>query len=173
MWPMAQVRRHLLALTMLFLLLAPLRTVAQTAPAANTGTAELAVRGRVEHSRTIGLAELEAFPATTVEVAYASAKGPQRSSYTGVLLWALLAAAAPVDESGPHSHLRHTLLAQGRDGYGVALAIGELDPEFEGKQVLIAYAQDGKPLAGLLRLVVPSDARAGRSVRDLVSIEVR
>ena len=48
----------------------------------------------------------------------------------------------------------------------------ELDPNFEGKQVLVAYAQDGKPLPAL-RLVIPADAHAGRNVRDVVAIEVR
>ena len=64
------------------------------------------------------------------------------------------------------------MLARGQDGYAVALAIGELDPNFEGKQVLIAYAQDDKPLPGL-RLVVPADIRGGRGVHDLAAIEVR
>ena len=108
----------------------------------------------------------------SVEVTYATARGPQSATYTGALLWPLLAAAAPVDESGRNTHLRHTLLAHGRDGYAVALAFGELDPHMAGKQVIVAYAQDGTPLPSL-RLVLPGDSHAGRAVRDLVSIEVR
>ena len=54
----------------------------------------------------------------------------------------------------------------------MALAIGELDPHLEGKRVLAAYARNDKPLPSL-RLVVPADARGGRSVRDLVAAEVR
>ena len=45
--------------------------------------------------------------------------------------------AAPVDEPGRNTSLRHTLLAHGRDGYAVALAIGELDPHMAGKQVIV------------------------------------
>jgi hypothetical protein len=30
--------------------------------------------------------------------------------------------------------LKHTLLITGRDGYAVALAIGELDPHYEANQ---------------------------------------
>jgi hypothetical protein len=63
-------------------------------------------------------------------------------------------------------------MAHGRDGYVVALAIAEIDPGFEGKQVLIATTQDGKPLAAP-ELVVPGDRRAGRRVHDLVGIEVQ
>ena len=136
----------------------------------------LALTGRVAHPRNLTLAELQALPAATVEVSRADHQGVQAgtqpSSFTGTLVWPLLEAAAPIDEDGPHTRLQHTLLARGQDGYDVALAIGELSPEFEGKQVLVAYAQDGKPLPAL-RLIVPADKRAGRAVRDLVSIEIR
>jgi hypothetical protein len=54
----------------------------------------------------------------------------------------------------------------------VALAIAEIDPGFEGKQVLIATTQDGKKLAAP-ELVVPGDRRAGRRVHDLTGIEVQ
>ena len=118
------------------------------------------------------LAELQALPPVTVEVQHTEANAVQRTSFTGALLWSLVSAAGPVDEPGKRTFLQHSVLARGRDGYAVVLAIGELDPNFEGKQVLVAYAQDGKPLPAL-RLVVPVDARAGRSVRDLASIEVR
>ena len=63
-------------------------------------------------------------------------------------------------------------MVRGGDGYAVALAIGEIDPAFENKQVVLADAQDGQPLAAA-RLVVPGDAKAGRSVRGVAAIEVR
>lgn len=144
----------------------------QAGPAAAPAAIELAVSGRVGQPRTLALADLQALPPVLVEVIHATARGPQAATYIGALLWPLLAAAAPVDEPGRNTHLRHTLLAHGRDGYAAALAIGELDPHMEGKQVIVAYAQDGKPLPSL-RLVVPGDSHVGRSVRDLVSIEVR
>ena len=66
------------------------------------------------------------------------------------------------------------LIATGRDGYTAALALAELDPVFEGKEVLIATTADGHaPEDGGLRLVVPGDQRGGRSVRDVVRIVVR
>lgn len=165
-------RRRLFAATVAasLVLLSPPDARAQ-APVIAPAPAELALSGRVAQPRTISLANLQAMPAVTVEVAHTGPQGVQPSRFKGVLLWPLVQAAAPVDENGPRTHLWHTLLALGRDGYGVALAIGELDPNFEGKKVLVAYAQDGKSLPGL-RLVVPDDARAGRSVRDLVAIEV-
>ena len=59
-----------------------------------------------------------------------------------------------------------------KDGYAVAVAFGELDPGLEGKAVLVAYEKDGEALPSL-QLVVPGDARAARSVRELTEIEVR
>lgn len=147
---------------------APLPATAQDSPP----SAGLTVQGRVEHARTLTLADLQAMPSVTLDVEYTTSKSPRKDSFTGTLLWTLVTSAGPVDEPGGRSGLQHTLLARGKDGYAVALAIGELDPHFEGKQVLIAYAQDGKPLPGL-RLVVPADAHAGRGVHDLVAIEVR
>ncbi len=95
-----------------------------------------------------------------------------QATYTGELLWTLVDDAGLVDEPGSKTHLRHTIIARGQDGYAVALAIGEIDPKFEGKQVIVAYEQAGKEMSGL-KLVVPNDKRGGRSVKNLVSIEVR
>ena len=134
--------------------------------------AGLAIQGRVEHPRTLALTDLQGLPPVTVEVEHAHERDAQRHTFTGALLWPLITAAGPVDDPGKRTFLQHTVLARGQDGYAVALAVGELDPNFEGKQVLVAYAEDGKPLPSL-RLVVPADARGGRSVHDLVAVEVR
>ena len=74
---------------------------------------------------------------------------------------ALLEKAEPIDEPGKNANLRRTLLITGRDGYTVALAVGEIDPHYEGKQVIVAYS-GGDPPASMtfLRLVVPGDVHA-------------
>jgi DMSO/TMAO reductase YedYZ molybdopterin-dependent catalytic subunit len=67
-------------------------------------------------------------------------------------------------------------VATGADGYKVVLALGEIDPEFHPGQVLVADSMDGKPLGpqtGPLRLIVSEDKRPARSVRNLVSIEIK
>ncbi len=133
----------------------------------------LDIGGRIEHPRTVTLAELQAMPAATVEVDSTTSKGVQHVKYTGPLLWTLMQAAQPVDDpSGGNTALQHTMLARGQDGYAVALSIGEIDPRMEGKPVLVAVTRDGEPV-NHLRLVVPGDVHAARSVRDLASIEVR
>ncbi len=115
--------------------------------------------------------EVVTTPAPTL--ATTTSAGVQHVTYTGPLLWTLVRAAQPVDEPGSgNTALQHTFLARGQDGYAVALSIGEIDPRMEGKQVVVANARDGQPMA-TLRLVVPGDLHAARSVRDLVAIEVR
>ena len=56
----------------------------------------------------------------------------------------------------------------------MALALGEIDPHYEGKQIIIAYL-GGEPSASIssLRLIVPGDVHGGRSVRDVSKIELR
>jgi hypothetical protein len=93
-------------------------------------------------------------------------KGKSSGGYTGVLL------AGLVDEPSKNASLRHTLLITGRDGYAVTLAIGELDPHYEGKSVILAHAGGDSPASSAqLRLVVPGDVHGGRSVRDVAVIE--
>ena len=128
--------------------------------------------GAIEHPRTISLAELKAMPPTTVTLTQTAGSRTTPSTFTGTLLLPLVKAAGLVDAPGKSGPLQHVLLPHGSDGYAVAVAIGELDPEFEGKQVLIAWERDGKPLPSP-QLVVPGDKRAGRSVHEVVEIEVR
>jgi hypothetical protein len=152
-------RRALLAA--LFALVAQ-RGLAQGAP-------EVQITGRVAQAQSYSMQALASMPAVEVS---ASREGGAVSRYVGAPLWPLIAAAGPVDGPERGAHLQHVLVARGADGYAVVLAIGEVDPGFEGKQVIVAYKQDDALLPAP-RLVVPGDKRAGRNVRDLVAIEVR
>jgi hypothetical protein len=117
--------------------------------------------------------ELGRFPVTGVEVPVPEGHGTGRIRYAGVLLWTLLNQAG-LEGMQARERVRQVVTVTGQDGYAAVLALGEIDPAFEGKQVLIATAADGRPIgASSLRLVVPGDRRGGRSVRDVVRIEVR
>ena len=98
-------------------------------------------------------------------------------TYTGVLLMDLLAHLGVPHGKDLHGKaLAEYVVATGSDGYKVVLALGEIDPEFHPGQVLVADSMDGKPLGpqtGPLRLIVSEDKRPARSVRNLVSIEIR
>jgi hypothetical protein len=132
----------------------------------------IAVTTRSEQTHMIDPATVEQLPAVEQKVSFLTEHGPEQATYTGALLWSVL----------KHQHLlggdrrarmRGTIWVTGRDGYTVVLALAEINPDFEGKQVLLAYRRDGKPMAGnALRLVVPGDRRGGRSVRDVVRIEL-
>ena len=72
--------------------------------------------------------------------------------------------------------LAEYVVATGSDGYRAVLALAEIDPEFHPGEVLVADAMDGKPLnakTGPFRLIVTEDKRPARSVRSLISIEVK
>ena len=147
-------------------------TAAQMSVPSQTPVGPIALSGKIAHPRSFALADLAALPAVTGEVPASAKPDAGTTKFTGVLLWPLLDAAGWVDLPGRKTHLQHVILARGRDGYAVALSIAELDPGFEGKQVIVATSQDGKALDAP-ELVVPGDRRAGRRVHDLVGIEVQ
>jgi hypothetical protein len=61
------------------------------------------------------------------------------------------------------------------DGYRVVLALLEIDPATTDRLALIADERDGRPLdakQGPYRLVIPSDKREIRSIRNLRTIHI-
>ncbi|MDQ2804077.1 MAG: molybdopterin-dependent oxidoreductase [Pseudomonadota bacterium] len=148
--------------------------VVAAAPAPVPNASELVIAGHVRHGMRLDMAELRHLPPVEERVSFRGEQGEQTATFQGVRLWTLLDQAGAFDPAKPRSRVAATLTATGRDGYTVALALAEIDPAFEGKAVLIAYAADGHaPAGGGFRLVVPGDQRGGRSVRDVVRIEVR
>lgn len=144
-------------------------------PAAAADTVVATLDGLVAHPLTLSATDLAALPPTEIESTFETGHGPQTAHYKGVSLWSLVERAGLAVEPGnKRNSLHHYLLVTGRDGYGVILSIGEIDPEFEGKLALLAYEHDGKPEgADGLRLIVPGDKHGGRAVRDVVHVEVR
>ena len=132
------------------------------------------VQGTVKERLVLDEVFLKSLPAVTIDATFETGQGKKSGRYTGVLLWALLERAQPIDEPGKNASLKHTLMISGRDGYAVALALGEIDPHYEGKQIILAYL-GGEPSASMssLRLIVPGDVHGGRSVRDVAKIELR
>ncbi len=56
-----------------------------------------------------------------------------------------------------------------------AFSVAELDEGFGKAEAILAFQRDGQPLAneiGPFRLVVPSDKRGGRWVRNLIKLTV-
>ena len=133
----------------------------------------LIIAQSIEQTQAVDLATVTQLPPVEQHVSFLTGHGMEQATYTGPLLWSLLDHAGSLG-SDPRARLRRTVVVTGRDGYVAVLALAEIDPEFEGKQVILAYRRDGQPLSGSeLRLVVPNDRRGGRSVRDVVRIELR
>ena len=127
--------------------------------------------GAVKAPATYSMADLAALPAAGITLTI-QGHDAASGSWKGVPLMALIEKAGTVEDKGHGAYLQHVIIARGTDGYGVAIAIGEIEPKFEGKQVIVAYQKDGAALPSL-RLIIPGDAHAGRDVRDLAELTVK
>ena len=133
----------------------------------------LVVAGGSGRGVTVTADDLAKLPAVQVGVSFETGHGRRQASFNGPLLWTVLDHAGAIDATKPREQVRQVVLVTGRDGYMAALSLGEIAPEFESKQVILAEQMDGQPLGPEhLRLVVPGDRRGGRSVRDVVRITV-
>nr|WP_315595725.1 molybdopterin-dependent oxidoreductase [uncultured Cupriavidus sp.] len=123
--------------------------------------------GAVAHPATFDLAALQALPTVTRTVG--------TNQYTGVNLWDLVnAAGIKTNATIKNDLLRFYLVATGSDGYRVVVSLAEISPDFGNQPNMVAYAMNGTPLtkSGFARLMVPGDAKAGRQVSNLVSLEI-
>jgi hypothetical protein len=124
---------------------------------------------------------------TEVTVSFQTGSGPRTETYYGIPLWELInnpqaAGGLKPGNSGANSKnsfLRQSVLVEATDCYGAVIAIGEIQPNFEGKTVLVAYEKkdsDGTivPLIdeGFARLVVPSDKAGGRYISNVRNIVI-
>ena len=136
--------------------------------------ADLVVAGPGAASTTLSPADLAALPQTTLRTTLIGGHGPRQSVFVGPLLFTVLKHVHAVDPGQMRAMASQTVLVTGSDGYAASLALGEIAPGFEGKQVMLAESEDGKPLgADHLHLVVPGDAHASRSVHEVARISVR
>ncbi len=126
---------------------------------------------------------------TEVTVSFQTGSGPRTETYYGVPLWELInnekaAGGLQGGNSGlntKNAFLRQYVLAEATDCYEAVVAIGEIHPNFEGKQVLIAYAKKASDGSieyltdtdeGFARLVVPGDKAGGRYISNVRNILV-
>ena len=94
----------------------------------------------------------------------------------GVALFALLRASGAVPDGALRSaQLSRYVLVDARDGYRVLFSLAELDPGTGRRGAWLVDRCNGAALDdkdGPLRLLVPEDARAARSVRQVESVNV-
>ena len=155
-----------------WLVLATLAAGPAFATASSEAAIPLGITGMVHHELALSAADIAGLPQVTVQASFETMHGKQDHHWTGPLLWTLVQKAALRDEPGPRTGARHAILVTGKDGYAATIAIGEIDPALEGKQVILAIATDGPALTGP-KLIVPGDRHGARDVHDVVSIMVR
>jgi molybdate transport system substrate-binding protein len=137
----------------------------------------LHVAGQVLNPLKLSVADLQNnYAAQTVKVTYLSGTQSVSASFTGVYLRDLLdTAELNYNPDVKNDTLSLFIVATGSDKYQAIVTYGDIDPNFGNQPVMVAYAQDGKPLTDTdpFRLVVPGDQHGGRYVSNLVSLEVR
>jgi hypothetical protein len=133
----------------------------------------LLVQRAGQPSRLLDADALARVKPTTQRVALASEHGTQPADWTGPLLWDVLAASGAIYPEKPAEQVRMTVRVTGADGYAAVFALAELSPQFAGRPIQLADQMNGAALPGqALRLVVPNEARGGRSVRDVIRIDI-
>jgi DMSO/TMAO reductase YedYZ molybdopterin-dependent catalytic subunit len=144
---------------------APNVAIGSTAGGASTS---FSVTGDVKQATTFDLASLQALPSTTI-----TSGG---NTYTGVSFYSLLSSwvGLAINPNVKNDELDMIVSAVGTDGYTALFSLGEMDPAFGNAQDIIAYEENGSALpgTGFARVVAPGDAKAGRWVSNLVSLQV-
>ena len=144
-------------------------------PAAHSDS--IAVKGGVDHPKTLAVSDLQHEPQTTVTISQHTGHGTLAGVFTGVPLWALLQeAGVTLDKGKKNDLIHHTVTVIGSDGYNAVLSLGEIAPEIGDDRATIAWQKDGMPLEssqGFARLIIPGDKAASRAVSAITTIEVK
>jgi len=149
-------------------------------------SSSLNVLGQVDSPRSYDLSALQnrspASQVTQTDV-FASGAGTQTHTYTGPSLWNVLNntsyGAGGITVSGAKNDvLNKVVLVTATDGYKVVYSAGELSPNFGNEQALLAWGETTAgtlaPLGGdgFARTTAPLDAKGGRYVSNVTSIQV-
>lgn len=140
---------------------------------ATTASAQSVELKTLDQTITVSAAALAALPRETLSL---TAHG-QTHVYEGPALASVLARIeAPLGQALRGAALLDHLVIRAADGYGVVLSLAEIDPAMRSTKVILADRTDGQPIGpedGPLRLIVEGDTRPARSVRQVVSIELK
>jgi hypothetical protein len=161
---------------MLALVLLCLSVAIMDRPASAADEPKLTITGAVAHPLTLTVADLAALPQTDIRVSYMTSHGAEDATYSGVSLWSLIEkaglGAALTDRK---SHTAHYLLISASDGYQVVLALGEIDPDLEGKPAVIALKRDSQQIdaKSSFRLALAGDKHGARNMHLVTQIELK
>jgi len=145
----------------------PVRPALPIVQTAAESVTDFRLEGLVMTPATYNRAALAALPQSSVTVG--------NTTYSGVPLWTLLSKAGIITHPEiKNDILREIAIATASDGYQVAIALGEIDPDFGNQPCLIALQQNGANFTsgGFARLVLPNDVKKGRWVYNLAELKV-
>jgi hypothetical protein len=124
-------------------------------------------------ARSVSPERIAGLPHLTQRVGFMTGHGEQQNEWSGPLLWDVLVDSGAVDPSKPADQVHLAVRVTGADGYIAVIALAEIAPQFANRPIQIADGMNGAPLPQqALRLIVPGDRRGGRSVRDVVRIDI-
>jgi DMSO/TMAO reductase YedYZ molybdopterin-dependent catalytic subunit len=133
----------------------------------------LLVQGPGSTSRMLTFENVAALKSFTQRAALGAGAGDSGNEWTGPLLWDVLNAAGVLDGARPRDQAHLAVRVTGAHGYTAVVALGEISPQFANRPIQLADHMNGTPLPGQgLRLIVPEDFLGGRSVRDVVRIDI-
>ena len=128
---------------------------------------QLMIESDTGRQTVLALADINALP--HIKVSTTASGTPV--TFEGVAVRAVLEKAGiGFGESLRGKRLALCLLIEASDGYRVVIALPEIDPAFNDKQVILAFLKDGKPLdsnEGPYRIVIPDEKRMARWVREV------
>jgi DMSO/TMAO reductase YedYZ molybdopterin-dependent catalytic subunit len=154
----------------------------QLSPAWAVTSSSLSVSGDVATPTTYDLAALQALSQATQTDVFLSGSTAQTHTYTGPTLWSVLQNAGGIQatSSTKNDVLNKVVVVTATDGYKVVYSAGELNPSFGGEAALLAWGEtpvggaSAQPLSsdGFARTTAPWDAKGGRYVSNVTSIQV-
>ena len=121
---------------------------------------------------TLTAAQIAAAPHVTVN----ARDHDTPAEFEGVPVNALLSLAGiPLGTTMHGPRFAEVMMVEAADGYRVAFALAEVDPDFATREIILADKRDGKPLdakQGPFRIVAPGDKRPARWVRQVTTLRI-
>ena len=157
---------------MKYRLFVPALLFAITLQTARVHCQQLTVQTEPAKQVVLARADIEAMAHVKVMTVAAGAS----TTFEGVPLKAVLEkAGVGFGENLKGKRMASCLLVEAADGYRVVIALPEIDPAFTGKQIVLAFLKDGKPLdekEGPYRIVIPDEKRMARWVRQVTTLKM-
>jgi len=153
-------------------LFVPAILLALTLHTALASAQQLTVQDESGKKTVLTAPEIEGLPRVKVTTVASSAA----ATFEGVALRAVLEkAGVGLGETLKGKRMASCLLVEATDGYRVVIALPEIDPAFNDKQMVLAFLKDGKRLndkEGPYRLVIPDEKRMARWVRQVTTLRI-